>query len=337
MHGAAGAARAQFQIGSGRLAGALRRDVLRALERRGGEVARRELAHSLQHAQVRARAEHAVLRRLRAERALAQRRREPRRRRRIRDAHLAAAAQCDRLEPLRAEHGAGTAAPRLAAVVLDGCVAHAALARDADRAHAQRTVTVRVAQRFGRLARGEPRERRRVLEAHRIAVDRERRPRVRRAGDDDRREPAAPQHRGEMARRQPFVEQAGQRRDRRERVLVRGGHRRRRERTGREHDRIVGTERVERAAHAFLDQPHRERDAAERVGEHVVAQRRSPRRARAEVDLEQVARAGVRVIRRSRETGCTGGRRRRTSRRRAARAVRRAAGGSVRRARRRRA
>ena len=211
LHRAARAAGAQFEVGAFRLARTFRRDVFGAGERRGREVTRWQLTHALQHAQVRAGAQHAVLRGLRAQGALPQRRRDRRRRCTVGDAHLAAAAQHDGLEAFRAEHRTGAAASRLPPVVLDRRIAHAVFARCADRADAQRTIAVAFAQRLGRLVRGESGECRGIFEAHLVAVDRDRRPLRCLPGDHDRRQAAAPQHRREVARRQAFVEKAGQR------------------------------------------------------------------------------------------------------------------------------
>ncbi len=250
LHRAARAARAQLDVRRLRLARALGRDALRALELRRGEVARRQLAHALQHAQVRAGAEDAVLRRLRPERARAQRRR--------------------RAPPSRAGSAIATSPRPRSATALSRFAPNTA------------PVPPRPAWRpsFSTAAKRTPRspatpiaqtrsERSPYASRSAFVVSRADSPRKRDASSKRTSSPsiasvvhasatpvttiaASPQRRSTAEKwldESPSFKQPGQRRDRRERVLVRGRHGRRGERSGREDDRVLAV-RAGRAVRA---------------------------------------------------------------------------------------
>ena len=177
-------------------------------ERRGLEVAGRERGDRVEGEQVRERAELAVLRRRRAERALPQVAGSGEDRLRIGGRDLRPRTHGDRLEELRAEHRAEPAAARVTAVVRDRRVLDEVLARRADRGDSP-GLAESLAQPLLGLVGGQAPEVAGRLEARAVAVDEQDRRLRAGAAHDDR--VVARQLAGdrEVARGERIVEQAG--------------------------------------------------------------------------------------------------------------------------------
>src|SRR3954453_16344265 len=173
-------------------------------ERRLAEVAGRQRGDRVEREQVRERPELAVLRGGGAERAGAQVACGLEHRARVRRGHLRRGPHGDRLEQLRAEHGAEPAAARVAAVVGDRRVLDEVLARRADRRDAPRLAQA-LAQLLLRPGGGQAPQVAGRLEARGVAVDQQDRRLVARARDDDRVVPRELAGAREVARRRAGV------------------------------------------------------------------------------------------------------------------------------------
>ena len=180
------AAAPRLDVFSGLFACTLRRDSLRAFEERRAEIPRRQHAHALQHAQVRARAEHAVLRGRRTQRTFAQRQREFAAPCGIRDRNGSRSVQRNRLYALRTEHRTRTPAAGLTPVVVDRGKAHETFAGRADRGYAK-AIAQRRAQARRRFGGTRAEQRLGIEKADALIVDDQRDPRVARPPQHERR------------------------------------------------------------------------------------------------------------------------------------------------------
>src|SRR4051794_32957617 len=240
-------------------------------ERRLAEVAGRQRGDRVEREQVRERAELAVLRRRRAERAPAQVARGLEDRARVGRGHLRRGPDRNGFEELGPEHGAEAAAAGVAAVVRDRRVLDEVLARGADRGDAPRLAEPLAKARLG-LRRGQAPEVARGLEPRAVPVDQERRRLGARAGDDDRvvaRELAGDR---EVARGERVVEHPGEGRLRHDGELRARRQRRADERREAERERRLGAEGVDARRREAVHEPRAEARAADIGAQDVLGQ-----------------------------------------------------------------